>query len=233
MSPDLHYADDRLVRMYDTLNTGDHDWVFYEGLIGTAPRRVADVGCGTGAFAVRLASAGHTVVAADPASAMLAFARGPRGGSGVTWIDGDARELPRSPRFDCVTMIGHAFQCLLTDEEVDATLAAVRARLAPGGRMMFESRNPATRPWRQWQGPAGDGVAYALVSVRSQLVTFDARFRVDGGELVSRSTLRFMSRADIADRLEAAGFADVEWYGGWDGEPFDDETSPEIIAVAR
>ncbi|MGH3376861.1 MAG: SAM-dependent methyltransferase, partial [Actinoallomurus sp.] len=62
MAPDLAYADDRLVRMYDTLNAGRDDWMFYERLIGTAPRCVADVGCGTGAFAVRLASAGHTVV---------------------------------------------------------------------------------------------------------------------------------------------------------------------------
>jgi SAM-dependent methyltransferase len=233
MSPDLAYTDERLVGIYDALNAGDHDWVFYERLIGTAPRLVADVGCGTGAFAVRLASAGHTVVAVDPAPAMLALARGRPGAPAVTWVDGDARDLPRSPSFDCATMMGHAFQCLLTDEVVGVTLTAIRSRLVPGGRMMFESRNPATRPWLRWQGPAGNGVAYSLVSVRPPLVTFDARYRVDGGELVGRSTLRFSSRAQIAAQLGAAGFTHVEWFGGWDGEPFDDETSPEIIAVAR
>jgi hypothetical protein len=49
-------------------------------------------------------------------------------------------------------------------------------------------------------------------------------------ELISRSTLRFMPRSEIAERLGGAGFTKVEWYGGWGGEPYDEETSPEIIA---
>jgi len=148
-------------------------------------------------------------------------------------VDGDASALPRSPGFDHVTMTGHAFQCLLTDEAAGAMMAAVRERLAPGGALMFESRNPATRPWLGWQGPAAGGVTHTLVSVADPLVTFDTRYQVDGEELVSRSALRFRSRADIAGRLAAAGFTDVQWYGGWDAEPFDDATSPEIIAIAR
>ena len=224
--PKLQFSDDRLVAGYDASNTGEHDWRFYEARIGTAPQRVADVGCGSGAFAVRLAAAGHTVVAADPAPSMLAYARRRPGGSNVTWIDGDARDLPRTPGFDCATMTGHAFQCLLTDEAVDGMLTAVRERLRPGGRLMFESRDPATRPWLGWHG-------HELVSVRPQFVTFDTRFHVGGEELVSRSTLRFLPHAELAERLAKAGFTEVEWYGGWAGEPYDDETSPEIIAIAR
>jgi ubiquinone/menaquinone biosynthesis C-methylase UbiE len=222
---DLQFNDDRLVAGYDALNAGEHDWRFYEARIGATPQRVADVGCGTGAFAVRLAAAGHTVVAADPAPAMLAYARRRPGGSGVTWIDGDARDLPRT-EIDCATMTGHAFQCLLTDEAVGGTLTAVRERLRPGGRLTFESRNPATRPWLGWRG-------HELVSVGSQLVTFDTRHRAGGDELISRSTLRFTPRSEIAGWLGEAGFTEVEWYGGWGGEPYDDAASPEIIAVAR
>jgi ubiquinone/menaquinone biosynthesis C-methylase UbiE len=226
MVRDLQFTDDRLVAGYDASNTGEHDWLFYEARIGTAPQHVADVGCGTGTFAIRLAAASHTVVAADPAPAMLANARRRPGGSNVTWIDGDARDLPRTPGFDCATMTGHAFQCLLTDDAVDGMLTAVRERLRPGGRLMFESRNPVTRPWLGWRG-------HEPVSVRPPFVTFNTRFQVDGEELVSRSTLRFLPHAEIAERLATAGFTEVEWYGGWAGEPYDDETSPEIIAIAR
>jgi hypothetical protein len=42
-----------------------------------------------------------------------------------------------------------------------------------------------------------------------------------------------MTRTEIAGRLRAAGFAEVTWFGGWGGEPYDDERSPEIIAIAR
>jgi hypothetical protein len=34
---DLQFSDDRLVAGYDALNTGDHDWRFYEARIGPAP----------------------------------------------------------------------------------------------------------------------------------------------------------------------------------------------------
>jgi ubiquinone/menaquinone biosynthesis C-methylase UbiE len=223
---DLQFSDDRLVALYDTINAADHDRRFYEARIGPAPQRVADVGCGTGAFAVRLAAAGHTVLAADPAPSMLAHARRRPGGSNVTWIEGDAGDLPRAPGLDCATMTGHAFQCLLTDDAVARMLRAVRERLRPGGRLMFESRNPATRPWLEWHG-------HELVSVRPQFVTFDTRFQVGGEELINRSTLRFLAHAQIAQRLREAGFSEVEWYGGWNGEPYDEETSPEIIVVAR
>jgi ubiquinone/menaquinone biosynthesis C-methylase UbiE len=162
---------------------------------------------------------------------MLAFARRRQGASLVTWIDGDARALPGSPGFDCATMIGHAFQCLITDEAVDETLTAAHQRLRPSGRLMFESRNPATRPWSRWRGQAA--MPHELVSVRGELVTYDTRYRLGAEELVARGTLRFMSQAKIAERLRAAGFTEVEWYGWWDGAAFDEETSPEIIAIAR
>jgi hypothetical protein len=45
--------------------------------------------------------------------------------------------------------------------------------------------------------------------------------------------VRFLPHAEIAERPATAGFTDVEWYGGWDGEPYDDQASPEIIAIAR
>jgi hypothetical protein len=69
------------------------------------------------------------------------------------------------------------------------------------------------------------------VAADDRLVTFDTRFRVDGGELVSRSMLRFRTRADVDALPAAAGFTDVRWYGGWEGEPFDAAAGPEIIAA--
>ena len=72
------------------------------------------------------------------------------GAEKVRWVHGDARALPRGLQVEAAVMAGHAFQCLLTDADVRMTLAAVRAALAPGGRLMFESRNPAVRPWRAW-----------------------------------------------------------------------------------
>ena len=238
------YSDSRLVGIYDSLNAGDHDFTFYEAQIGTQPKYVLDVGCGTGVFAVRLASAGHKVVAVDPSPAMLGYARKRAGADTVNWLAGDAAAAPGDTLFDVETMTGHAFQCLLTDDEVAATLRAVRERLSPGGQFMFETRNPAVQPWLGWTAQHSRRairtddcsqveVFHECTSVRREIVEFDTHYVfVDAGvHLTSRSQLRFMSQPVLARHLDAAGFGEVTWIGGWDGRPFDEASSAEIIAI--
>ena len=139
-------------------------------------------------------------------------------------------------------MTGHAFQCLLTDADVQTTLAAVRAALAPDGRLMFESRNPAVHPWRAWTPEASSrtvrdargrrvAVSHQVVGVEGELVAFQTCYRLPDRRVVSRSTLRFMPRRIIDRHLRATGFTQVAHFGDWDGASFD-EGSPEIIVVA-
>lgn len=246
---DAHYNEPRLVALYDEENSGRWDTDFYAGLIGDEPRRVADVGCGTGSFAVRLAQAGHAVTGIDPAEGMLAVARTRDGGGLVTWLHGTAVDLPEGP-YDVAVMTGHAFQCLLTQAEILETLEAVRNRLAPGGTFCFETRNPAARAWLDWDSAAAGPevqessagtleVEWELVSVREMpdgpLVTFEdrTRFLADGAAFASRSTLKFVPAELLAQLLEHAGFSSVDWYGDWDGGTFVEATSREIIIAAR
>ncbi|THJ67439.1 methyltransferase domain-containing protein [Arthrobacter echini] len=237
------YADDRLVALYDEFNAGTWDTDFYSAALSPGGSRIADIGCGTGSFAVRLALEGHTVTGIDPAPRMLDVARSRDDAERVTWLEGTARDLGPGP-FDAAVMTGHAFQCLLTDEEILETLTEVRRRLVPGGRFMFETRNPTQKAWLDWQSPHGPEAidssagplltAWRLIDVRDELVTFEAwtRFERDGTDLADASTLRFVTSERLADLLQEAGYTDVHWFGGWDGATFDAATSREIIVVA-
>jgi hypothetical protein len=49
---------------------------------------------------------------------------------------------------------------------------------------------------------------------------------------VSRSQLRFLDRAELAARLEAAGLTVAEQYGWWDRSPLAAD-SREIITIAE
>ncbi|MHA7173826.1 class I SAM-dependent methyltransferase [Arthrobacter monumenti] len=234
----------RMVALYDEFNAGTWDTDFYAGFIGERPHRVADVGCGTGSFAVRLARAGHNVVGVDPSAEMLHFARSRPGADLVRWIDGDATSLP-DEAFDSAIMSGHAFQNLLSDEQILETLTVVRKRLVPGGRFMFESRNPARKAWTNWHSADGDPdvqqtsagrieVTWKLLDVDSELVTFgtSTRFDSDGAEIAEQCTLRFIAPSRLSGLLTEAGYDNVQWYGNWDGAPFEPASSPEIIVVA-
>jgi SAM-dependent methyltransferase len=239
------YDDPRLVACYDALNAGEHDYRFYEGLIGAAPCRIADIGCGSGTFALRLAALGHDVVAVDPATAMLARAAVRPGAERVRWRYGGVEALADDVSFDVAVMTGHAFQCLLDDDAVRALLRGVAARLRVGGRFLFESRNPHVQPWRGWharqtrrevESTQGEAVeVWTEYRARhGDSVTFDQyyRFASSGEVLCSRSRLRFMPRERIVACVLEAGLGVENVHGNWDGSGWTPD-SPEIIVVAR
>jgi hypothetical protein len=124
---------------------------------------------------------------------------------------------------DLAVMTGNVAQVFLSDEEWGATLYGVRAALAPGGRFVFETRDPARQAWLEWNREAtyrrievaGVGAVEnwtELVEVREPFVTFRSEyvFESDGAVLTSESTLRFRSRAEVEESLQATGFAVAE-----------------------
>jgi len=77
----------RLAAIYDALDTDRSDLDVYAGIAKElGARRVLDVGCGTGTFAVLLADRGFDVTGVDPALASLDVARAKPGGERVRWI---------------------------------------------------------------------------------------------------------------------------------------------------
>lgn len=175
---------------------------------------------------------------------MLAVAR--RDGPDIEWRLGDVRSFDVGRRFELVMMTGHAFQVLLSDDDVLVALARVRDHLEPGsGRFAFETRNPAAREWEQWSSePAVEvatGAGRRVVVLRGvdgteplDLVRFHQTFSCDGwaAPMRSESTLRFIDPDCLAAHVATTGLVVEHWFGDWDGSTVDD-TSPEIVVVAR
>jgi SAM-dependent methyltransferase len=242
------YDDPRLVALYDALNPAAADTAFYVALAESAAH-VIDLGCGTGLLACELAGRGYRVTGIDPSPQMLKIARGRPSGDRVTWIEGDASALPFVGAADLLVMTGHVAQVFLDDAAFLATLVAARRALRPGGRIAFESRNPAARAWDNWTAErslrrvqSADGRAVDVWQERHAspdplatgrvAFTTHARFEGETETLRAESELRFRSRDELAQLLTRAGFAHIDWYGDWNRAPVD-ETSRELIAVAR
>ncbi|WP_426513929.1 class I SAM-dependent DNA methyltransferase [Dactylosporangium sp. McL0621] len=215
--PDAIFADPRLARVYDAFDGARTDLPAYLALAGElGARRVLDVGCGTGALAVRLASGGRTVVGVDPAEASLAVARAKSGA--VTWVHGEAAAVPAIGA-DLALMTGNVAQVFLTDEAWTGALRAVRHALRPGGVLAFETRRPEARAWEEWAADAGPvtldvpGAGRVerrreVTDVRLPFVSFryTYSFLDDGTEITSDSTLRFRARDEVEASLAAAGY---------------------------
>ncbi|MFJ2827643.1 class I SAM-dependent methyltransferase [Streptomyces sp. NPDC087263] len=240
---DHSFSDLSLAALYDTLNPWGPGDDFYLDLVLSA-RSVLDVGCGTGQLLGRAREAGHEgrLCGLDPAAAMLVQARRR---PGVEWVLGDLAATRWEREFDLVVMTGHAFQVLLGDEQLREALTAVRQALAPDGRFVFETRNPAGRAWERWTPERVREVTDARgnvvrvwhdveTPVAGDRVTFTETFVHPEWEQprVSRSTLRFIGPDALDGFLAEAGFVVHERFGDWGRGPFT-PAAPEIITVAR
>jgi SAM-dependent methyltransferase len=216
---DALFARPRLAEVYDPLDADRGDLDAYVAMVDEfGAASVVDLGCGTGTLACLLAERGTSVVGVDPAGASLAVARRKPGAEKVRWVHGDA-SAAAGLDVDLVIMTGNVAQVFVDDEEWHATLGAARAALRPGGRLVFETRDPARRAWEGWNRTAtwqrvdvpGVGVVESwidLTEVKLPLVSFRTSFvfGADGAVLTSDSTLRFRDRGEVAASLAAAGF---------------------------
>lgn len=216
---DACFAHPRLAAVHDPLDPDRADLDAYVRMAEEfGARRVLDIGCGTGVFALLLADRGIEVTGVDPAGASLAVARAKPGGDRVRWIHGDATVLPPLGA-DLATMTANVAQALVAPEVWHATLGAAHQALRPGGRLVLETRDPARRAWREWTReatyktadvPGGGRVEYwvDVLEVAEPLVTFRQTyvFAPDGQVLTSDSTLRFRDRRETEQDLAAHGF---------------------------
>jgi ubiquinone/menaquinone biosynthesis C-methylase UbiE len=240
---DAEFNEPRLVEIYDIVCPWGREDDFFLGLANETPgSRLVDYGCGTGRLALGLAAAGHVVTGVDPARASLDAARRKVGAQAVRWVEGLSDALPAA--FDTALMTSHVAQ-FVTEERAWATLLAdLRRALVAGGRLAFESRDPAAREWERWnpaerrgQVRLNDGTRVEMftevVEVAGPLVTFVHHYRLrDGEELLSRSTLRFRPEAELRSSLAEAGFIVEAIYGGWGREAVG-QGDGEFIVVAR
>lgn len=109
---------------------------------GVASGRALDVGCGTGRSLTALSRAGFTAAGIDPSRGMMEIARG-RLGDDADLVVGGLPDLPPGPAVDLVTAFNDIVNCV-GPRDLDAAIASLAARVAPGGILLFDANMPLT-----------------------------------------------------------------------------------------
>lgn len=223
---------------YEVLNPWAPDDDFYLGLVMSAGS-VLDVGCGTGRLLRRAREAGHTgrLCGLDPDPAIDQA----RTRADIEWVLADAASAAWDREFSLAVMTGHAFQMLISDDEVRSALRAIRAALTGGGRFAFETRHPQARAWEDWDTSferlSADGgtvrVSYRVHEVSGDVVRLTESLSGPWWDRpqAEHGSLRFLGPQTLAGFLAEAGFAIDQQFGDWDRSPLT-SASKEIITIA-
>jgi SAM-dependent methyltransferase len=239
-------SDAEVAALYDVQNPwelGGHPENAYVSALVATVDSVLDVGCGTGSMLHVARREGHVgrLVGIDPDPAMLARARRR---DDIEWVLGKADGMPWVGEFDLATMNSNAFQCLVTDDELGASLQAIRTALRDGGRFAFGTRHVQARAWESWNPSNAfdttlpDGrvlrMWHQVESVVDDVVTMTETTGLPDGTVlrVDRASLRFFDVPTLGKFLTEAGFQVDHQYGDWQRGPVTPE-SQELVTIAR
>lgn len=211
--------------------------------VGTA----LDVGCGTGRSLAALRAAGFTASGVDPSPKMMEIAR-ERLGDDVPLHVGGLPDLPPGSAVDLVTAFNDIVNCVGTSL-LGRAIAAMAARVAPGGMLLFDSNGPLTFSsffgatfcrtapglFLVWQslGPCEDN------GHRADLHAFTADPARPGAwtRSVSHHLQHLHPHEAVLDALAAAGLELVSVHGQRDSGPrdpfFDEALHTKRIYLAK
>ena len=242
--------------MYEMDETETEDVEFMLACLGSTPKRILEIACGSGRILVPLAKAGHTVVGLDMDEAMLRkIPAKAEGMSNITWRTGDAIADDWGIGYDVVVIAGNFLMNIVSEEgpEQAQKILLEKAKLAlkPGG-MLYIDYNHTFYPkqWYVhpgerviWEGTDSAGTAGRMLLCDS---TYDAatglirstrRYELEtaAGEKIQKempSVKHYVSLEQIYIWLSEGGFRIEKEYGDYAGNPIGETTGRAIICAA-
>jgi SAM-dependent methyltransferase len=202
--------------------------------------RVLDQCCGMGVFTVPLARRGYTVTGIDLSPVMLARAERACAEAEVKaeLVRADMSEFVRPGGFDAVINLYTSFGYFEAPEQNLQVLRNAHDSLVPGGRLVVDLLGKET--YARWAGrPQVVNIEGGQVFMSDTILDDWTRYRTDwtlvrhGTAKHASLTMYAYSGAELRALFEAAGFTDVECFGGFAGVPYDNHATRLIVRGIR
>lgn len=207
------------------------DWIAAE-VLGPAPARLLDLGCGPGLYLQALAARGYECRGIDFSPASIAYARqqAAEAGLSIGYEEADLRAAGFGPdgQFDAVMLIFGELN-VFEPSAGRAILSKAWAALKPGGRLLLEPAVEATVRRMGGEAPVWWSAQEGLFGDRPHLMLSEAfwdearraatkrfyRIETETGEVTRwASTQQAYSEAEYRTLLGQCGFANVRMFPG-------------------
>lgn len=246
---------DDLTDVYDALV----DWpkrlaneaAFYRQWFAMAGvQSVVDVACGTGRHAAMFFGWGLRVEAADVSPQMIDRAQAMCGETDrLQWrVRGFAEPIAAAATFDAAICVGNSLALAPDKATVAAALLHMGAAVRPRGLLVVHVLNLWGLPdgpcvWQKCKRAAlPTGAALVLKGVHrcGPQGYVDLAVADISGDDATKTPYRTESAAllgfeaaELEQMLGAAGATEIEVFGGYQGQPYVRETSPDLLLVGR
>jgi ubiquinone/menaquinone biosynthesis C-methylase UbiE len=239
---------------------GDVDWYRRKAQESGGP--ILELGAGTGRITIPIARDGLVIHALDADRGMLARLQRKVADlpedvqQRITVFEGDMRAFQANGSFALVIVPFRAFLHNLTQRDQLACLRSAHRHLRPGGRLALNVFHPSLEFMSQHAG-ALEGVwrwrtTHALPDggcvVRSDANRYDTvqqrvyshhryeQYDANGNltrTFLQRLELAYVYPSDIRRLLDQSGFGEVEITGGFDDQPFVNDTDELVVQAKR
>ncbi|MGW2510049.1 class I SAM-dependent methyltransferase [Streptomyces scopuliridis] len=218
------------------------------GIVASSPlldfppgSRVLDLCCGPGLFLVPLARRGYGVTGVDLSPSMLERARAAcaEAGADVRLVRADMLDYVEPGSFDVVLNVFTSFGYFDDPDDNLRVLRNARESLAPGGRLVVDVMGKEVLAGWIGRPQAVDLPDGSYVVQRDVVLDSWRRLRTDwtlvrGTSARTASLTSFLySAAELHDLFVAAGFTEVECFGGFDGGVYDQHSRRLIVRGVR
>jgi len=208
-----------------------------------------DAGCATGMHAIEFARWGVKVYGGDFSAEMLEQASKNAESAAVSPkffvsdLSSMSKHVPEP--LDAVLCVGTTFPHL-SEEDMKKSLADFYKAIRPGGILLLQtvnfekmySDNARFRPPRYWREGEEEKIFLRIYNFVSETnVYVDMITLSKEGEKVGMTpetvNMRPIYRKEISGWLEEAGFSECSFYGNYSMIPYDAQTSPDLVLIAK
>jgi glycine/sarcosine N-methyltransferase len=215
-------------------------------------RVILDAATGTGMHAIALAQHGYQATGADISRGMVERARVNAKSAAVQARFeiagfGTLAQTFGSGTFDAVLCLGNSLPHLLSRTDLDQALVDFAACLKPNGLLLIQNRNfdAVIANHDRWMEPQSHSEGkvewifqrfYDFESdglLTFNMVTLKRSKLGKWTQEVVTSRLRPILKVELILSVSEAGFVSLRPFGNMAGAPFDPETSPNLVVLAR
>jgi SAM-dependent methyltransferase len=199
-----------------------------------------DLCCGPGRCSIALAEQGFTVTGVDRTKYLLEKARerARTAGARIEWIAQDMRDFVRPDAFDFALSVYTSFGYFEDRNEDARVLANVFASLRPGGAFLLDVMGREVLA-KSFLPSSADTFPDGSTLVEQRQILDDwTRIRskwtiIRNGKTQSFTLqLNLYSGQELREKMQHAGFVDIQLYGSIDGIPYGPDAK-RLVAVGR